>query len=506
VARRPAVPVELQPFRFAAIRYRAHHLAGWGDYFVWLGGQSHGQHREHAVVSLDQLRDDGAWHVAVVPLRTNFTAAELALQVSSDEERGEVWLDRITFSSHKPLLDPQDLLPIAPDWTASRLSPGCCRVVDLATLANASAASLLDELELRHWLAPGRVTVRGIPFQTLAAATNILTTTDNIADVPAIPINAAGSELYWLMAASLPDRSFTGVLGSAPLRRFNNPERFVFQVHYADGLTDDMVPVCLGSSANEIQHGLQVYCLPNLRRVEVTRVDLRNRIESARFVVVAVTMNTGAWLTAVPPVTGLPPSATVAPVEQAAPSFANVSPTADGIVLENPSLRMVLQTSGGLALRNLESRCLDGGELGFLPGPLFDLGAGQTTVPSDRLQTSAPSITRPPTGPQVRVPFDGAGAGVPIRGDFCAAAHTNGDIRLWLELTYAGEETATPVVHFPSLHGLRVGAVADTWYLWACKGGIIHTQRTEQAQYYGGEYPLQVADIFNPALGVAWRC
>ncbi|MBC7289279.1 MAG: hypothetical protein H5T86_14815 [Armatimonadetes bacterium] len=54
---------------------------------------------------------------------------------------------------------------------------------------------------------------------------------------------------------------------------------------------------------------------------------------------------------------------------------------------------------------------------------------------------------------------------------------------------------------FPIIRGLRVGGVEDTWYLWACKGGIISNRPAVLSRWYGGEYPLQVCDAFNPKAG-----
>jgi hypothetical protein len=70
-----------------------------------------------------------------------------------------------------------------------------------------------------------------------------------------------------------------------------------------------------------------------------------------------------------------------------------------------------------------------------------------------------------------------------------------------MQLTYEGDKPATVAVHFPLINGLALGAPRDTWYLWACKGGVIDNRPGSFSGHYGGEYPLQVADVFNPSTG-----
>jgi hypothetical protein len=492
-------PLDLASFRYAALRYRARGLEPWGDYFVYLGSAPGGMPPQFTtVVPLCQLRDDGDWHVVILPLAQDFTAADMALQVSSRADQGDVWLDTITFSARRPKLAPQDVLALVPGWSASRLKPGSFRAIDLSRAANASAEPLMRQLGYSRWLDAGKFTVRGIPFDLPAGEKSVLATTDNIDDIVTAPVDAAGSELYVLMTAALPDTANAGVLGRAPLLSFSNPERFVFQVRYADGLTDDHVPVCLSSGANQVFGGPEVYCLPALRKVAVKSLALRSRMESAVFAVSALTVNTGAPLVKVPEVPGLPPYA----AEKPAPAKAktpDITRIPGGYRFESYPLALDLATDNGISLRGLTDASASGLEV--TPGPLFELAVDKTVVSSDRLTTVAVAFTQDIYRPRRIIAFDGSAAGLPLRGDFHCQAMPGGEIRLLLNLTYTGDKPATVAVHFPILRGLRLGAARDTWYLYACKGGVISNRPISQARWYGGEYPLQVADVFNPAAG-----
>ncbi len=493
-------PVDLRPYRFAILRYRARGLAPWTDYAVWLAGAGAGGRRhEQRVVTLAELVDDDGWRTLVLPLSGGFTAAELAVQVSSRGALGELWLDRLTFSREWPALGLEDQLPLVREWEASRLPAGAFRACDLAAVANLPALALAPGLELARWTAPGRVTIRGIPFELSAASNNVLATSADLAAFREAPVGAAGSELYLLLAAELPDTSPAGILGRRALQRFDNPERFVLTVRYADGVVDEQVPVCLGSGLNEIRRGCGVYAVTCLRAAAVVAVGLRSGMEPARFALAGLTLNTGPALTPAPAVYGLPPPPAPPAAAWRTPALPSaITPVVGGYRLAGAGLTLDLQTVGGLALRGLAS---PGVPLACVPGPLFELGTGALVVASDRLATGEARVTDTPGGPALRVPFTAVPAGVPLGGTFHALVETGGAVRLWLDLAVEGTLPATPVVNFPLLRGLCAGGADETWYLWACKGGIVGRAPVRRADYYGGQYPLQVADIFNPASG-----
>lgn len=489
-------PLDLRGYRWAAVRYKARGLAAWGDYFIWLGSGGGGMPQAWVnLIPLGDLRDDGEWHTAIVPVRQDFTAVDIAVQVSSRAARGEIWFDTVTFSARKPTITPEDILPIARGWQTSRLKPGAFRAIDLSRAATASMDDLVADLELSRWIKGGKVTIRGVPFELLGGSPNAIATGTDIRQTTIVPVGAKGSELYLLMAAVLPDRAYAGVLGQAPLKSFSNPERFVIEVRYEDGVVDEVVPVCLGSGANEIVRGAEVYCIPALRGRLVESLGLRNRMSEAVFGVAAVTVNTGTALVEPPAVQGLPPYAPETP-DPLASRRPSVTRTPGGHMVETGALRMELATDTGIALRGLS-----GGQAKAGASDLFELVVGEKRVASGAVKVGPAKVEHRGGGAVLRVPFDAGEAGVPIRGEFLCEAAPGGEIRLSLDIAFAGDGPQMAGVRFPLIKGLLIGSVEDTWYLWACKGGIISNQAVSQGHWYGGMYPLQVADIFNPKAG-----
>ncbi len=493
------VPVDLARFRYAAIRYRARNTEPWGDYFVWLGSGEGGMPGESAtLLPLAALKADDGWHVAIVALKDKFRATHMATEVSSAGERGEVWLDTIRFSVRRPLLEPRDLLPVAGGWRETKLANLSFKPVDLAGQADATAQEAMRACGLKSWLPAGQVTVRGIPFLLPTGGQCLVSTPEDIDTTVGVAVGESGTEAYLLLAARLPAANGSRMGDPAPLEAVAAPERLVLQVEYGGGLVDEMIPVCLGSGRHEFARGLEVYCLGGLRPEPVRRIRVRNRMESARIFLGAVTLNQGRAVTPAPTVAGLP-----APVaaSDAAPGVGRIVPLQGGYAVENDLVRVEVGIDRGVTLRSVQSRCLEGAALAVRPGPLFELGDGKTLLTSEQVTVGAPRVEAAGATHTLLIPVDAAAGGVALKGDLTLSVGDGPDIGMRLNLVQAAATAFAPVVNFPLLKGVHIGTVEDTWYLWARKGGIISSRPTHQRQAYGGEYPLQVADVFSPVAG-----
>ena len=492
-------PVDLSNYSFVSIRYRARGVKGWGDYLLWLGSGPTGKPPESASpMPLRSVRATDSWQVAVATVPETFKAVSLALQVSSAGERGDIWIDHIRFSGRRPLIDVADVIPVAAGWAKSRLPTGSFAPVDMARSANARAQARLRSLGLSKWFPEGRSTVRQIPFAILGDGRNVVSTLPDIDQIASISIDATATEVYLLMVSKLPYLPRRHGRKPRLMTAFSNPERLVFRVEYEGGPVDDLLPVCVGTQKHEVRAGPEVYCLTGLRRQPINRIALRKRMENGTLLVAGVTLNQGEPATQEPHVTGLPePCAAL--TEH--PGEGQITAIAGGFSLGNDLVQLDLKTTGGIAIRSIENRCLMGGELHLAPGPLFEIGADGVLLTSEQVVVGTPRMSKGEGKQTLTVPVDGRVKGVPIKGELTVTVGVGADILMRLDLKHVGDEVITPVVNFPLLSDLRIDTVEDTWYLWCKKGGIINNGPTHQRQTYGGEYPLQVADIFNPAAG-----
>ncbi len=491
-------PVDLSKYGFVAVRYRARNVARWGDYLVYLGSGPGGRPQDHASpIALRDVQATDEWQVAIAPVPEGFTATDIALQVSSAGDTGEIWIDTIRFTARRPLIDAADMISFTKGWDASILPPGAFSPVDLAGDANVRIQARLRMFGLRSWLPEGEVTVQGIPFRLFGAGKNVLGEASEGTGRIVLPMGRRATEMFFLVVSKLPDLPPRhGRI--RPLTSFATPERFLMRVEYDDGETDDMFPVCRATGKFEVRAGPQVYALTGLRPKRIRRTTLWDRTESGVFLLAAATLNQGAPVVSEPGVLELPAPV---PVRNEQPGAARIVRTADGFRIGNALLEIDLKTVGGIELRRIDNRCLRGESFKLGPGPLFEIGADGKLLTSAEVAVGAPSVSERDGRRVLIVPVDGSPRGVPLKGELHVAVRADGGIGMRLLLTQVGTRTCTPVVNFPILRNVRIGAAPDTWYLWTRKGGIIHNAPIHQRLAYGGEHPLQVTDVFNPRAG-----
>ena len=478
--------LDLEPYRYAAIRYRARGVRKHGDYFVWLADEAGGAaaHSQN-LLRLGDVAADDQWHVAILPLTERFKVVEIALQNVSEGAAADIWLDEIRFSVRRPRFPVAKLCPVE---RLAAMPQGFSPVA--FTKDAVPGPQRARHYGLTDWFGDGLLSVHGIPFAIVDGQARELSGVGSIA----LPVGKTASELYVLMAAQPPEMNYARMSKGKPMLAFDNPERFVFGVVYEDGVRDEVFPVAVSTRTYEVKRGLGVYVLTGLRDVPVQSLQTVSRMESARFLLAGVTANAGDAKTVLPEVLALP--LPVDPVPEAA-GAGSVSAVAGGFYLENDLIEMTLVVGPGLQLKSLSTPCLFGEELKLTPGPLFELGIGDTTVTSAEITVGKPIVTNAAGLGTLTVPIDARPHGVPLAGEFIAELDENGGIRLRLNLRNVGEKTMVPRVRFPLVRDIRMGSVAETWYLYARKGGVISNRPFHERKASGGEYPLQLLDVFR---------
>jgi hypothetical protein len=226
------------------------------------------------------------------------------------------------------------------------------------------------------------------------------------------------------------------------MNEVSNPERFTIIVQYADGVSDAMFPICVGSGEYEVVADPQVYCLTNLRDAEIERIRVRNRMSTAYFVVGAVTANMADAATVAPHIAALPPSP---PTDEPPAATPRITVTDDGgVVIGNGLMTMTLRVGDGIIVESIDNQCTGEGEMAIAPGPIFEIGDAETLISSERVTTGDPILS--PPGDEgsrtVRIPVDGRPAGVPLRGELVCSVDDSPGIAMRLNLVQS--EAGTP--------------------------------------------------------------
>ncbi|MGC8667290.1 MAG: DUF6259 domain-containing protein [Chthonomonadales bacterium] len=479
----------LSSYKYLAVRYRARGVSAGSDYFIWLGRTEGGRHMEAQPMALSELQDDGAWHIAVAEIKVEFAPTLMALQLQArNSSRADLWIDGLTFSAERPTFPLADILELKPRRGA--FPPGMIPV-DLTRQADASIADALSGFGLTGWPETRSITTMGVPFllppQGRAVGMRGLNRSIHI------PLSGTASEIYLLLAATLPKQDLTSVLGATPMRRFDTPERFVVRLTYATGENDEAFPIPAGAQRYAVEAGLAVYCVPVPKRLRLIRATLINRMESASFLLAGVTVNRGTPRQRLPFVATLPPPA---PSKRDVPGPAFIRRMPGGYLLGNSLITLEVRTLPGIGVGAITNRCLHAAVMGAKAGALFELECSGKRASSLDVRAETASICSTASGRILRIPFTAEPRGLPLHGMLdCRVA--GADILMSLHVQVTGSAPVLPSVRFPVLRGLTLGR--DTWYLWAGKTAILNHVPVSLRGWYGGEYPLQIADLFNPA-------
>lgn len=490
-------PVDLSPYRYVVLRYRARNLAEHSDYLLWFGSAEGGAPpQSHVAIRPADITSDGERHVCILPSSARLTVRELALQARTAGGEAELEVSGLEFARQTPLVAVRDLLPEAGDWRGGSPGQDAWAPLPLGAAGNAAADELAGAFGLDGWLAPGQNLVRGVPFTT-PAGPGSAAMLDGLGEL-SIPIGAQARELFLLLGCDPTPEDVARMGNPVPLRAVREPERLRVRLEYGDGIASECFPVRLASGSYEVIRGLDVYCLPGLRDAELARLVLINRMDSALLMVGALTANTGPRLVPLPDVPTLPPAVPAIP---AYPGNAVIRKEAWGYVVANDLIQLDLGVSPGITVRGLASACLGDLPVHVAPGPLFEVGVDDTVVGSDRLSVGSAAVAHEGDLWRLGVPVDGSSAGIPVLGRLLVTVGDADGIRLELDLRSSAAQPMTPTLRFPVLRDVQLGTAAATWYLYANRGGVISAAPARFREPSGGSYPLQVMSVFSPRGG-----
>lgn len=485
---------DMKPFSWAAVRYRAENIEPRSDYAVWLGASGTGTGQCVYVLTQRDLRADGHWHVAFVPIDASFAATTAAAQVCAGQGPGWLELDFVRMYSRRPVLSSDGVLAIRRGLNGSQLPRKSVRFVDLAPHCNARGAAAAGWLDMADWPAPGEATVGGVPF-TLGEG--VVTTRFRGTAALTIPVDSDGCELLVLLGARLPRSeipSFSRTPG--PLSSVSEPERLVCRVRYADGTQDEAIPLHVASGKHEVLAGLEVYAI-RTREARIASLCIEDRMVRGALFVAGLTVNQSAQPMACPGGPSLP-HYELAPCPPA--SFDEVRVTREGehVVLRSGPTELVLDLSHGVRLASLASAYQEAPVAGHVPSELLSIRVGEGEIAGSAAVVREVVVRRDSC--DVKITLSRLGAS--FEGMLRFACRPNGQIALEADLTNRSGKPVRAALTFPRYEALRIGSAADTWYLWNRPGGVIHdSPMADNARHCGRDHPVQFDTIFAPRHG-----
>jgi len=283
--------------------------------------------------------------------------------------------------------------------------------------------------------------------------------------------------LVLLAAAFPPDEMFgSNWRRPTPLRMLDEPERLVFELAYADGSSDAMLPIHAAKAAYGVGHGIAVYALHPSPGKAPTRLILRGRMRNASFGIVGVTVNAGKPRVPEPRI----PKVWYPPVDDA--------PAAD--------VKFAFEGEVGPTWSSISSPMLNG-TVDLKGKPIFILRLGEKEIPASDWHVGTTRRDDKTVG--IFAGYDHNG--VVLRALLIATRTARDEVLLELKLTNVSGKPVTGTLMFPCISGLAIGSVADTWYFCGRRGGVIHRLPCAWRDEIGEAHSLQVDGFFNPKLG-----
>lgn len=290
-----AAAVDLTPYRYAVLRYRA--IGGApSDYAVCVMGE-----KEYTALALPaELIQDGAIHSLAVPLRDAAarvgSIGRLALQVQA--RKPGAWLEllglRLTCVSEPENL--ADQLPpvsaLAEGWSPLALAPPA---PDTEQATAEAAKGVLRTAGLGDAPIIGLRTYAGVPLEAVAAAT-APTIALGAPGALSVPVGRAGTELYLLTAVGMVGEDQPARGGR--LRLVPDADRFSVDLAYAGGDTVQCVPLLVaptpeGEDGWGLRRGLCLLRCPLREGVPINSAALTVRSDQIGLSLLGATVRTG---------------------------------------------------------------------------------------------------------------------------------------------------------------------------------------------------------------------
>lgn len=471
--------LDLGAMPYVSIRYRARGRFGPFGYALHISAAgTQGEKLGESVMEPGDVEDEGAWHVFRRQLPFAGTAQSLIIGIDSLSPDAEIEMDYIEFSS----VPPAD--PISQVVEYERRPGPWPRGKDgLTTVALPRAAVppniyMIPRMGIGAWFDTTHITVDGIPFEVPDKVSAMPATGTAAEDSVTVDLPRGTTEALILLAAAFPRGEMFGTNWSrpTPLRLLSEPGRVVLEFIYADGTSDQMLPVHAAKKTYGIGRGIAVYAARPSPGKTPVRLALHDRMRNACFGILGVTANTGK------PRVPEPARAQVwyPPVKKPPLSDATFS----------------FRTEGGLTWRAIESPML-GGSVSLAESPVFLMKLGEKEIPSSRWRVQSVQENAGET----RITSTYEEAGVALRAVLVARREERNSVRLSLELVNEGTNPVTGTLFFPYVSGLKIGSVDETWYFVARRGGVIHHVPCAWRDEIGEKHPLQVDGFFNPRIG-----
>ncbi|MBC7287671.1 MAG: hypothetical protein H5T86_06415, partial [Armatimonadetes bacterium] len=470
---------------YVKLRYRARGLATWHDYVVYMASQGGGRAPdEQYVLYLDQLLADGQWHTAVAFCQVR-SVKTVAVQVQCAGEEAELEIACLQIWGGRPEQTLAEECPATPGWPdAETIRPAGFHPLPPPTGLTVKQAQAVARLG--GWWAGNKITVAGIPFLVGDSAAG-----SSRAGLEEITYDAPGRwrQLYMLLGASLPSQERPGYNPARP-QTVSYPHRFICELRYADGFTEQQMPTSLATREAVVRQGVGAYALSVDSSRALQQLVIRDGHNRGAFVLYAVTASTKPG--PADEVTAPRPAPKLKPQTRRS-NVCRITYADNKLQADSGAIHLNLDLARGVDLRSLTSDYLPGVSTLVWQGSIFAVRVSDVEVRSAEVQVKGVHLSDDGRRAVIALNFSSR---LPLAGTLTIAALRRDELSLGLELSPRQQMEAEPEVRFPLLEGCRTGSVQDTWVFFPRCGAVISNRPMAFSAPHSGAFPLQVMGIF----------
>ena len=464
---------------FVAVRYRATGRFGPGGYAFYVGvTDAKGKRVSAYAAEPGNIDGDGAWHVFRKQLEQKGSATSMAVGIDSLSPSATLEVDYVEFSSVPVRMPVSDMITYE-----VRDGPWPSGNDGLETVALAVPDGGLDpffapRLGLGDWFTSEHITVAGIPFSVPAVPDGIVTTGTVDEGRVAMQLPEGTREVLFLMASSFPAGEAFGTnwRRPTPLRLLTEPERLTVELTYDDGTSDHLIPINVSRREHGVGHDIACYAVHAASGRSARVMILHDNMRNAAFGIVGVTANRGGLRV---------PAVALQSLAYPLPSPRSPAPA-----------EFAYSVADGLTWDGVVSDTL-GGRLALRASPVFVLEIGGRRIPSSAWDAELVDGSAEYT----KIVATYAQGEHSLRAEFVSEMTSAETATLSLRVSNAGGGPVTGTLFFPTVSGVRLGTVADTWYFCARRGGVVNRVPCNWRDEIGELHPLQVDGFFSPELG-----
>ena len=494
-------PVDLPRTPHLSLRYKVSGQLATSTYVVWLGVPASGSTAGTSMIAVDagELKSDSTWHQVSTKLNKPFKATQLAIGLDCAGQEAKLTLDTVAFSSRPKrwaLADTLDYKARTEAWPAGKDG---YYPAPVAVTGGKPSAFLTQRLELADWFSSSHIVAAGVPFFLPLEIGNIPQSTTAGFGTLSIKLSGGAHVIYLLVAAVAPSTEPWGIdwAHPRPVEMLDVPEKVLYEIRYASGPSDWVLPLDAATSSWGLRRGLSVSVVhPDASR-QPTELLLHDRMQTASFAILGATFREGMAPVHEPDWSYL----SYGPLSSkplAGASGRKVAPESDAVV-QAGVLEARFDTRSGLAWSQFHIAGLDG-RLSCGVGSVFEVSVGGKVLPAQDWSLEKMEVVA--GGRRFVLRNRSARLGARVE---CVPGKAN-ELLLRMSLSNESPTPTTATLRFPLLRDLRFGSAADTWYLSGKRGGIINSANASFREPLGEPHPLQMDGFFNPKSGLALAC